>query len=1102
MNRTRLTLKLLKALTTFKTHNRPAHEALLCFVICLHFLLSFCPTGAQANGPKPLKDSVLFDEQVSTGYGSNEKSGNRPDPSHMPVVNRADYPRDSAYANALLQKINRYQASKYHFAAYYRSIYLNLLQQQPALALSTSYDQLQNQVSYFISTNMPDSLGHYVVLWQQISQHNQLWEQYCLAGAYRLFYYNRYNKEQLAQPVIDSVYAVIQQYLPANSINLKGFYQQAGAYYHYTLRDYTRSLAAFRAANQCILSKAVLTLRDSSSIASNMNNIGVSFYERGDYQQAVAYYLEALRLKELINRHNPGRERLITTLGNMGLPLIYLSRYPEALQYVRAAYAITKTMDTYADTIVHITSCNNLAFAHSGLKQHDKALQFAEEALGLYQADNEETVITYWVLAKVLLAMGNLNEAKQYAQQGIALGHKLWGNESVYLSILYVLLAEVEQQFNQTSDALQYTQKGLNALTKADIGHDLTLNPAPLAVTNHVELLYALSNKVKLLSLWAEGLPTEDARKQYYATALNTVELLVHIMDSLRTGYVSEVSKQKMNDIHYEVFEEALAICQALYAIDHDRQYIEKALHFAEKSKSTLLINAIKEDEARLSQVIPEAELAKERELYYRMHHLAVRRKRIENENSNGFNKAQQAIYDEILKQQFAAKHAYEVFTDSLKQYYNEYYRILYGRQVLAIGQLQQSLQSSKKQAFIEYFQGNKQLYLFIVTKNDIEMRAVPLDKQFYAQHQQFLGAINQRYPHEAQQRVADSGYVTSAHYLYKALLQPVAEVTGGLPQALIVVPDGILTSIPFEALLTQAVTSNKVNFSSLPYVIKTTNVSYAYSAIVQNENNKSTFAKHAIRCLGMAPSYGNDQFNALAQRGGNLELTFNELEVKSISALFEGKYLYKAQAVKDSFLLHGAGYDVIHLAMHGILDNADAMNSNLLFATGNTSNMFEQRLFAYEVVGLDLKQTGMVVLSACQTGVGAYQRGEGVMSLARTFMFAGTPSLMMTLWKIQDRASADLMGKFYSNIKEGTSKDESLRAAKLEYIENEYEEFTHPYFWAGYVIIGNQQPLVKHPSKAILVMIGLAIITLAGIGWYMNSRGQNKVNEKAVALV
>jgi hypothetical protein len=152
--------------------------------------------------------------------------------------------------------------------------------------------------------------------------------------------------------------------------------------------------------------------------------------------------------------------------------------------------------------------------------------------------------------------------------------------------------------------------------------------------------------------------------------------------------------------------------------------------------------------------------------------------------------------------------------------------------------------------------------------------------------------------------------------------------------------------------------------------------------------------------------------------------------------------------------------------------------------------------LNTYEIYNMKYNAR-LAVLSSCKTGYGKIQKGEGVMSLARGFMYAGCPSIVMTLWEVSDKSGARLMKDFYKSLKKGKTKTSSLRDAKLEFLRKADQLKAHPFFWSTYVAIGDSSPLYPSRTKYLLIIIAAFLAVSAGAGalWYYRVRSKRNKN-------
>jgi CHAT domain-containing protein len=148
---------------------------------------------------------------------------------------------------------------------------------------------------------------------------------------------------------------------------------------------------------------------------------------------------------------------------------------------------------------------------------------------------------------------------------------------------------------------------------------------------------------------------------------------------------------------------------------------------------------------------------------------------------------------------------------------------------------------------------------------------------------------------------------------------------------------------------------------------------------------------------------------------------------------------------------------------------------SLLAFTTAESNDpadtIEDNRLYAYEIYNLPLNAE-MAVLSSCSSGYGKMHRGEGMMSLARGFYYAGCPSIVMTLWQVSDKSSSELMTDFYKYLKKGKSKQEAMRLAKIDYLDASDDLTSNPYFWSGFVVLGDSSPIYRRSGMVYWISI------------------------------
>ncbi len=211
--------------------------------------------------------------------------------------------------------------------------------------------------------------------------------------------------------------------------------------------------------------------------------------------------------------------------------------------------------------------------------------------------------------------------------------------------------------------------------------------------------------------------------------------------------------------------------------------------------------------------------------------------------------------------------------------------------------------------------------------------------------------------------------------------------------------------------------------------------------------------------------------------------LAFSGYEVQNIAEYLSGDVFIDKQMTKREFLKKVKEYDIIHLATHTFIDKKNPLQSRFYVLNNSKLSEDSSAIFSSDILSLNLKAK-MAVLSACNTGVGELVEGEGIMSLARDFQFAGVPSIIMTLWEINDISTSNIMNSFYSKLGNGLKKDVALRAAKLEYLSNSNSKNSAPVFWAASVPVGEMESLTF--NKFTYNWIYLFVLPLFILFWFV----------------
>jgi CHAT domain-containing protein len=209
----------------------------------------------------------------------------------------------------------------------------------------------------------------------------------------------------------------------------------------------------------------------------------------------------------------------------------------------------------------------------------------------------------------------------------------------------------------------------------------------------------------------------------------------------------------------------------------------------------------------------------------------------------------------------------------------------------------------------------------------------------------------------------------------------------------------------------------------------------------------------------------------------------------KKIKGLLGGSTFLSGQSTESSFKNNAGNHKIIHIGTHAESNNDRPEFSRLIFAKSASDE--DNSLFVDEIYNCNLT-SNLTTLSACETGKPGFQEGEGMISLAHAFNYAGSESMLTGLWKVDEQASAILLETFYKNLTKGLAKDEALRQAKLTYLQNANGRMLAPQFWAGLVIMGNTMP-VELKQKSNYWLFFLSGIFLLFVGGYFIYRRRSK---------
>ncbi len=374
----------------------------------------------------------------------------------------------------------------------------------------------------------------------------------------------------------------------------------------------------------------------------------------------------------------------------------------------------------------------------------------------------------------------------------------------------------------------------------------------------------------------------------------------------------------------------------------------------------------------------------------------------------------------------------------------------------LSAAQIQAQLRKTGS-TLIEYFFGQETAFAFKLTSQAIEVIELSQVSEIKCWTNQMLAARRLQNSREIIE------YTEAAVALHRTLLRPLNLTPG---ERLVIIPDGPLRYLPFEALFTRQPTDFSVRH--WPYMLREHTISYGWSATLyfrENEGNNGS-----LKMLGVAPI-----FEGTAK---HLRYSFDEMEtIKQ----YGGKTIIGNNAGSKWMMENAGKYDVLHLSTHAT--SQDPLLGKPAF------EMADEPLYFSDLQTMQLNAK-MVVLSACETSTGTQRKGEGVMSLARGFAYAGVPSIIATLWAVNEKATSDLMATYYAQLSNKQTKDKAIQNAKIEYLQTCSDHKAAPYYWAAITLVGNPEAInIERPFNIWGLLIAIALLALISFFFYNSKK-------------
>ena len=877
------------------------------------------------------------------------------------------------------------------------------------------------------------------------------------------------------------------------------FYEQLGQ-----LHQSTGDIAKFRLyALKGLELRRKLFKGDAPEIAESLDSVGWAEMMAGNIAAAERNLQQALEIRSA--QKPPQKLELAKSFFSLYRYNNHCGRYQEMRDYAErtlacALPAVGKKHPLVAEGYIAL---GNYAIS---VQEYDRAIAWYQKAhailVGLFGPVHHRTIATLTNLASGYAGKGDLAKSVSFHNQARRVTLQLYGeniwyaNSCTYLGQVYALQHDypnalqwyqksIEVQLRLGTPILPQLQLQYNEMARIKISQG-----EPRAALEYLDKCFASYRPKPILDagltpeeghwpadegfwsalcLRAEALQritvSEPGSTQNLQSALDSYRIAAAAIETIRNSVQSEAAAFQPAIIEFAVpvYDGAVRTALEMYDRTTRPEFAGMAFGFAQNGKAAVLARSLQVSKAVRNSGIPEAISQQETELSRQMRSARLA---LDLGMQQGLEPDSET-YQNLRQSWIAAQDGHHRLIRQLERDYPAYHALKYQSAAVSVTALQGIIDEDT--ALLDYYLADSTLYLFAVTSSDFIVRPCGPAREVAAASETFRAALKSGSRKSSLQIGAA---------LYQKLIAPVMPAISAR-QKLLICPHAALFGIPFEALVV-GLKGEKPTF-----LLQQFGLAYNYSATIFYQQ-ASTPGRLAARpavvsdLVAFAPfsdkgKYAigekglfSGQFAAAGRRPAWItrdgehftDLPGSLLEVKGISSAFSAhqftsKTFIGEEATKKNLFAAIGSARFVHLATHSFINEASPSLSGIAFS--NPAYLVSQTdqvgiLFLGEVYNLECN-ADLVVLSSCESGMGKLIKGEGMIALTRGFLYAGARNVMVSLWKVEDQHTSELMIDFYRRVLAGESFSSALRQAKLDLLKNNTS--ISPSVWASFVLFG-----------------------------------------------
>ncbi len=836
------------------------------------------------------------------------------------------------------------------------------------------------------------------------------------------------------------------------------------------LGEYSLALAAYQQSL-----KLAEALKQTNGTFIVLNNIGALYAEQGNYDLALATFQEGLRLSESLN----DQKNLATMLNNLANVYFSQGNYAQAAAHIQRSLELSEATGNQLQRAIALSALGNVYIKQGDL---DVAEDYYQQSLALRQKEKSQFGVadTLTNLGQIERRRDHYERALGYYQQSLALREAT--NDIAGKGMALLNIGDIHRLQGQADQALKYYEQSLaireklgNQVGQASVLHSLSVlyeeqgrsEQAAETAERAAALARGSGNRELMWNIRATAGRAYDALHQP-AQARQAFDDAIAVIEELRARVVGDAPETQ------RFFENKLDPYHGMVALLIAQQRAGEALAYAERAKGRVLLDVLRSGHANITKAMTASEQEQEQRLTQALY--ALNAQIIKARQQSKPDPARLAELEARLQK---ARLEHETFQTTLYATHPEL-KVQRGEAPpLKLDEADHLLPNAKT-ALLEYVVTEEKTYLFVLTRAEDGgtrrggegakkgqgegategapfepiLKVYPLEIK-----QEDLTARTEHFRQQLATR--DPDFKAAASGLYASLLKPAEQQLKGKTK-LVIVPDGTLWNLPFQALQT----------GGQRFLIEDYVVSYTPSLTVLRELMKARARRPprpadspSLLAFGN-PALGKEvvaQVKFTHSRGALSPLPEAEREVKTLARLYgaeHSKSYVGAEAREERLKAEAGKFSLLHLATHGVLNDASPMYSHIVLSQTEDNSKEDGLLEAWEIMRLNLS-ADLVVLSACETARGHIGAGEGVIGLSWALFVAGCPTTVVSQWQVESSSTTELMLEFHRSLKAkrtsstvATLKAEALRDAALKLLRT--NQYHHPFYWAGFVMVGD----------------------------------------------